>query len=268
MSGYRDRAQSFVDSTPPRPNPGSGVGDLGTASSGKPTPVGRRTPKPALDHEGVAVTRCPSQMRCVSCNQRMAEGGFVCRVGSSLVHNSKPCIARQKAVVDAAVRDAAMAAEQAAKAPEETLPPCPPCDPGSEDPAPMKGPVARTGSDQRRAQLAAGISEGRRARVRSCLAGTCGVVDEEQMKCLTCNRCLHGVSCASITKGYASVGCFRCPACRIAKEVPDLVGEPPPKLVERAEVTFLLSLTSGAEATGGGVCRCGPPTQCVPGEIR
>ena len=72
------------------------------------------------------------------------------------------------------------------------------------------------------------------------------------MECLTCDRKLHGVSCAAITKGYAAVGCFHCPWCRLAKAAPGLEGDPPPELWDQVERTFLVSLTMGAEATGGG----------------
>ena len=73
------------------------------------------------------------------------------------------------------------------------------------------------------------------------------------MECLTCDATLHGVSCAAITRGFASVGCFTCTRCRLAKIAPDLAGPPPEDLLERVEQTLLVSLTVGREATGGGI---------------
>ena len=48
---------------------------------------------------------------------------------------------------------------------------------------PTDAAVSRTGSDQRRAQLSAKVGDARRERIRLCLAGRCGVVDEVQMRC-------------------------------------------------------------------------------------
>ena len=97
---------------------------------------------------------------------------------------------------------------------------------GSSEVVPV-GPVPRTGSDQRRAQMASHLSLNRRLRIRACFAGTCGVTDEAPMECLTCDSRLHGVSCAEITRGFASVGCFTCPRCRLARMAPDLIGPAP-----------------------------------------
>ena len=74
------------------------------------------------------------------------------------------------------------------------------------------------------------------------------------MVCLgaNCSRTLHGVKCASITKGFAAVGCFRCTDCIVKRILPNLGDQPPPAGVyEHAEGTMLTSLTVGQEATGG-----------------
>ena len=211
-----------------------------------------RTPAPA--EPGLAVTRCASTIRCAACARPIAESTFACRLGTVLVHNSMRCVTRQRArreVAEASVP--AVGAPTAA--PEKASPPgeCPPCiDEATSEPVLPPGAVPRTGSDQRRVQLAASISLGRRLRVRACLAGTCGVEGEEQMECLSCDARLHGVSCAEISRGFASVGCFTCTRCLIGKAVPDLEGEPPEPLREMAESKMLTSLTVGAEATGGG----------------
>ena len=180
-----------------------------TPEVSRPAAVGsqRRLRTPAPAEAGLPVSRCVNPIRCGGCGERMPEGHFVCRVGSMLVHNSKRCIGLQR---DKAARAVAAEPEPAAE-PEVRL--CVPCSPVEQLTAPEAvpaGPVPRTGSDQRRAQMAASLSLNRRLAVRACLAGTCGVTGEAQMECLTCNARLHGVSCASITQGFASVGCFTC----------------------------------------------------------
>ena len=90
--------------------------------------------------------------------------------------------------------------------------------------------------------------------VRLCLDGKCPHVGsaEPVMTCIgTCHRQLHGVKCAQITQGHAIIGCFECPDCQLRKV---FEREPPyPESALRdAEETMLLTLSRGAESTGGG----------------
>ena len=282
MSGYAERSPPPV--TPVRPEaPGT---PAGVSSAAKARAGGRRLPRtPTPAEEGLPLTRCVSVIRCGGCGERIPEAAFACRVGAMLTHNSTRCIALQRAkAASAASAKPAEGATESSACPECTLDtaaslpgagqraamgppacaglpgvsrtgggPTPPAE--AEGVAAVQGkagPVPRTGSDQRRAQLAANLGPGRRDRVRACLAGTCGVTGETPMECLTCARTLHGVGCAGITKGFASVGCFTCPQCLLGKLAPTLVGPPSDPVVEMCETKCLVSLTMGAEATGGG----------------
>ena len=72
----------------------------------------------------------------------------------------------------------------------------------------------RSGCAQRKAQFRERVGEKRRERVRLCLAGRCDEADEQPMVCLgrvdgwPCPAFLHGVACAQLKKGHASLGCF------------------------------------------------------------
>ena len=86
-------------------------------------------------------------------------------------------------------------------------------------------PMVRMGCDQYRQQLKGTISAERKARVCACLSGQCTVI-EDPMVCLgrvdgnPCGARLHGVGCAQLTKGHASLGCFLCADCRVRKMFP------------------------------------------------
>lgn len=116
------------------------------------------------------------------------------------------------------------------------------------------------GCDKRRQQFRDRLGADRRARVHSCLAGRCGVIDEPPMICLhwgwsTARRvaraCKVASAAAQITKGHASLGCFMCPQCRVREAIPGIaVQDMPQAALDIADVTMLVQLSSGAEATG------------------
>ena len=117
-------------------------------------------------------------------------------------------------------------------------------------------PRGRTGCDQYRQQLKGVTSETRKQRVWACLQGCCSVV-EDPMICLgridgnPCPARLHGVGCAQLKKGHASLGCFLCADCRVRKMLPgEDPGEAPESARDIAMTAMLIQLSSGAEATG------------------
>ena len=62
---------------------------------------------------------------------------------------------------------------------------------------------------------------------------------------------IHGMKCAQIVKGHASLGCFLCPDCRLRKARPG--GDPseaPKGARDIAMTAMLIKMSSGAEATG------------------
>ena len=117
-------------------------------------------------------------------------------------------------------------------------------------------PMVRTGCDQYRQQLKGTISAERKDRVCACLRGQCTVI-EEPMVCLgrvdggPCGARLHGVGCAQLTKGHASLGCFLCADCRVRKMFPGTDPADAPESAKSIALTaMLIQMSSGAEATG------------------
>lgn len=151
--------------------------------------------------------------------------------------------ALQAVVVDEVARRGALGAEVE----------CAPC----EAPAEVSVPApTRTGSDQRRAQLTAMVSDRRLAMVRRCLGGECAEEHEPVMRCRgrDCTVTLHGVACAQLSSGFAALGRFVCAACRLRKLVPS---RPPSDLGaaawRRSLATMVLEMCAGAEQTGAGL---------------
>ena len=68
---------------------------------------------------------------------------------------------------------------------------------------------------------------------------------------VACASRVHGVRCAQISKGHASLGCFKCPACFARATDPS--AQPPygGELLRTAQITSLRNMSRGAEATGG-----------------
>lgn len=101
------------------------------------------------------------------------------------------------------------------------------------------------------------LSDGRRAAYRRCLTGRCGEVHEAPMICLgeiagqPCPQRVHGVACLGLSRGHASLGCFRCTACFVRAMVPSVSSpdESHPSW-RHAESTSMLEMSQGAEATG------------------
>ena len=69
-----------------------------------------------------------------------------------------------------------------------------------------------------------------------------------------CPSRLHGVECAEITRGHASLGVFRCTDCSLRSMFRASVGDAdfvfPEAAVLQAEHAMLIGLSRGAEATG------------------
>ena len=108
-------------------------------------------------------------------------------------------------------------------------------------------------ASQRGTQLMESLSDDRRAMIRLCIAGQCEHAnsDEPRMTCIgACHRQLHGVRCAQLSSGHAVIGCFECPDCQLRP----IFGRPPPypeAALRDAEETMILTLSRGAESTGG-----------------
>ena len=217
-----------------------------------PTPRRLRAPQAAV--EGYPVSRCFYQGRLCSathCNERI--GTWAVSVGSGMTHNSVRCITAAATAMEAEAEAARVAALEAEA---ERLRLEQPAITSSEpsEAVEAKGGIARDGSDQRRAQLREALGPSRRLMIRACLAGKCGRTDadEKPMVCMGegCHARLHGVFCAQISRGFASVGCFTCTSCVLKACAPGVIS-PSPEAVDSAEETMIIGLTVGAEATGG-----------------
>ena len=222
-------------------------------------------------------------MPCAGCGAALGSG-WVCRTerGDAMMHNDARCaeLARrqqaptydappEEVAAEAEAEDAieiAVAAEmERMRVQDETQDAAAAAGAEAAERARVAQAVARDGSDQRRAQLASSISSRRCERVRACIEGRCGEDGTETpMVCLgtalgvaggaPCPARLHGVRCAEITKGHASLGVFRCADCMMRSMFPASVGQAdfefPLEARLQAEHTMLLRLSSGAEATG------------------
>ena len=221
------------------------------------TPVGRaggagsrrlRTPEPARAGLALAQNRYAGR-RCSGCGLRVAEGGWLLSVAGGQVHNSARCVA----LAEEALRSAVEEPTPAPEAVELTCLPAEDGTPAGPHPSPAGGGKrATSGSDQRRAQLAGQVSQARRLRVRACLEGRCGIEGQARMTCLgKCGATVHGVACCQLSRGFASLGCFTCPECRLRHLMPGLGDRPAPEAaLAAAECTMLIEMSTGAEATG------------------
>ena len=211
------------------------------------TPPSRRRP-PRLGVSGQPLVRgLYAGMRCCGCLELFDDSSPATQAtpgGTSMIHNRESCLALARRAMEAEAESERAQRDAAQSVALDGLV-------GAASAA-----TIRTGSDQRRVQLRDRISDERRARVRRCLEGRCGCVGEPVMVCLggppgsPCPATLHGVSCAQLTKGHASLGCFKCPTCRLRKLFPHATPPFPPEAVKTAEETMLISLSAGAEATG------------------
>ena len=168
--------------------------------------------------------------------------------------SARSFVAAEAAVEAEVALQAAVADEAAVSDGQDGEAECAPCEEAAsvtEVAAP-----ARTGSDQRRAQLRAMVSDRRLAMVRCCLDGRCSETEEAVMRCRgrDCRITLHGVACAQLSSGFASLGRFLCAECHLRKLAPST---PPDEMGEaawrRALATLVLELCVGAEQTGAGL---------------
>ena len=237
-------------------------------------PEGTAVARSSLSVSGQPVVRGGYEgMKCAGCGGAFGPRTMRTRItpgGIGMIHDSRKCLDLARR----ALRDLTLAegppetnaeggrgADVAAPPNGEALPAlapevlCPPCDPPRK--VEGAGVLGRDGSDQRKQQFADRISSDRRARVHTCLQGGCAVQGEAQMICLgrvggaPCPARLHGRGCAQLTKGHASLGCFLCPKCRVREALPGAADADLPKsALEIAEVTMLVQMSTGAEATG------------------
>ena len=198
-------------------------------------------------------------MTCAGCLGAFGRQ-LVCRGGDGMIHNSLVCDAAARRNLERRVAEEAQQAGKTARACAPADGPAEVEDRSREALALAAPPVAmptRTGSDQRRAQFAAEMSDARLGAFARCLRGECGECTETPMICLgkvngvACTARVHGVHCAQISKGHASLGCFKCPSC--FARATDPAAQPPfgGELLQIATVTSLRSMSRGAEATGG-----------------
>ena len=270
-------AQASAPSTPVADPEGGGARGGVEAETGDVSGVRRlgyaRESPVRLSQSGEAMTRCQYDgMRCAGCGERFGTRTWICPGGDGMVHDSRRCdelardalAARSEKAVAAAAAEAAREAAAIALAAgptaveERQRPYLIALRVGSaENPAGASA-VARTGSDQRRAQQAAALSDARRGAFRACLAGECSESHEQPMVCLgsfgggSCTARVHGVRCAQISKGHASLGCFRCPVCFLRKlysALEDMSGAPE-SARSVAETSSLVEMSRGAEGTG------------------
>mmetsp|Transcript_66296 Transcript_66296/g.198036 ORF Transcript_66296/g.198036 Transcript_66296/m.198036 type:complete len:2091 (+) Transcript_66296:2828-9100(+) len=238
----------------------------------RPSPPRRRR---ALSVTGQPLSRntCGAR-RCAGCDGLLG-ASLVCPGGSGMIHNSSECArlaaarlaqrAELSAVAEGGGDDPPAAAEDAGSLSERLPTEEPPRPPeGTADRPAGAGTLPRTGSDQRRSQLRERTSQARVESFTRCLDGCCGVTDEAPMRCYgtrgggACTATVHGMRCAQISKGFASLGMFLCPDCRLAAQVRPTEDHPDPSVLfprdhptrEIATQASLVEMSRGAEATG------------------
>ena len=97
-----------------------------------------------------------------------------------------------------------------------------------------------------------GLAPARMLRVERCIAGKCGREHNREVSTICrggCGRFLHVVECAGLSPGYAALGNFTCPACRVAR-MTSSDGDPSDAALALASRTMMLELAQGAESTG------------------
>ena len=212
-------------------------------------------------------------MRCRGCHEELGTDAWIIRGGAGMVHNTRACHQaavmhlneeierafdgerarqrRQQQVDQVAVAPPPSVAPQSAGVDPSVLKPstCVEIPPPSTESRP-----SAAERNQRVTQMHEGLTEERRAMIRTCLAGRCehAGTDEPRMTCVgTCGRQLHGVKCAQIAHGHAVLAVFECPECLLRK----VTGQGPPHsdgAVKNAEETMILELSRGAEKSGAG----------------
>ena len=115
-----------------------------------------------------------------------------------------------------------------------------------------EGRMTSVGAELRAIQLDERFGPARRSKVRLCLEGRCGRPEPYDMRCLGCHRQLHGVTCAELSRGFASLGCFTCHVCRLSQQFP---GAPAGYVFSDAAVRakerdMLFEMVTAQEATG------------------
>jgi len=114
----------------------------------------------------------------------------------------------------------------------------------------------RRGSVTKAALLREKLSDARLGQILTCLEGACGMTrgDGSETACLAgCGRTLHVESCAQLGRGYAALGNFTCPECRLGVLGVDPVGEGTESPLRRTVTrTMVLELGQGKEATTAG----------------
>ena len=159
-------------------------------------------------------------MRCAGCGVafgKRAKTSEITPGGAGMIHTTTRCL---ELAQEALIRDARGASGRdvqgvgchEGKSPDAAVE----CD---VTPRVLTPPEQRD-SEQRRVQLLERLSANRRERVRRCLQGKCGVTHEVAMQCVgvggvRCTSRLHGVACAQLSKGTASIGWFKCAQCRV-----------------------------------------------------
>ena len=118
----------------------------------------------------------------------------------------------------------------------------------------VRPPQEVKGSLVYRTHLDEKLAPGRLHSIAVCIAGQCGLskADGTATACLGgCGRSLHVETCAQMGKGYAALGNFTCPECRLAKLVqsPETAGDELRHTVNR---TMVLELGQGKETTAAG----------------
>jgi hypothetical protein len=115
---------------------------------------------------------------------------------------------------------------------------------------------ARRGSATRVALLGEKLSVSRVERIVTCIEGACGLPrgDGSETGCLGgCGRMLHVESCAQLGPGYAALGNFTCPECRLEAAGLDPAREEAGfPLRPTATRTMVLELGQGRETTAAG----------------
>ena len=223
---------------------------------------GARPQRPKLSVSGQPLVAAGYEgMRCAGCDEAFAirstsrVGAGVTKItpgGTAMIHDRMGCLraARRKMEAEALLETRA----------QPDLP-VDSSDIAMEDP-PLSSPAAdmrsvpRAETAQKAQQLADKQSEPRRRRVRLCLKGDCGELNEEPMVCrglvagAPCEAKLHGRKCAQLPKGLAELGCFLCPDCRFRAMNPgsdDAISDQARGICESA---MLIEMSTGAEATG------------------
>ena len=234
-----------------------GEGEEASEGTGSGQPEGLGEARFRLSVSGQPVVRSGYDgMMCAGCARpfgRKTMRTLITPGGVGMIHNVRDCLDKARR----SMRAEAEAERSAGLGPQEGMADTLKCV-EIESEVPEAGPLMgksliRDGCAQRKAQFRERIGPNRRERVRLCLAGRCGETTEVQMVCLgrvdgePCPATVHGVACAQLKKGHASLGCFLCTDCRVRKLGVVTDGDAAGSI---AETAMLVQMSSGAEATG------------------